>query len=88
MRRCHKANFSVACLPLAAVQRESDDAVLDSTDAEWERLVISIYGRAFFASVKVFLNPFDILAGLLISLAVTYKVVIFKTGRTRSIAIS
>ena len=87
MRRCHKANFSVACLPLAAVHCESDDTVLDSTDAGRKGLVVSIYGKAFLASVKVFLNPFDILVHPFIRLAVANKIVIPEVSRASGITI-
>ena len=56
-----------------------DNAVLDAADAGREGLVISIYGKALLASVKVFLDPFDILAGPLVSLAVADVVVVHKT---------
>ena len=51
-------------------------------------MVASVYRETGLPSVQVLLDPFDILPGPLISLAVTHKVVIFKTGRMRSIAIS
>ena len=80
MQRCHKDNFIVACLPHTLVHRESDNAVLDSTNAGREGLIVSIYGKALLVSVKVSLNPLDILAGPLISLAVADVVVILKAS--------
>ena len=87
MRRCHKANFSVARLPHAPVHRESDDAVLDTTDAGWERLVVGIYGKTLLASVKVFLDPFDILVNPLIRLAAANKEVILEVSRASGVTI-
>lgn len=65
-----------------------DDAVLDAADTGRKALVISVYRELSLFCVQMLLDTFELFASPFICLTVTYKVVIFKIGRTRSIAIS
>ena len=81
-------NHALICVPFPLIYRIGEDVVLDAADTGRKALVASVYRETGLSSVQVLLDAVDILANPFICLTVTYKVVIFKIGRTRSIAIS
>ena len=51
-------------------------------------MAVSVYREPKLFCVQVLLDTVEILSSPFICLTVTYKVIIFKTGRTRDITIS
>lgn len=81
-------NHVLIFVPFPLIHRIGDDAVLDAVNTGRKALAVSVYREPKLFCVQVLLDTVEILSSPFICLTVTYKVVILKTGRTRSITIS
>lgn len=80
--RCRqKLNLCVVRLPFPPIHLISNNPILNPRDTRWERLIISINGKALFLGIQVLLNAVGIFFGPFISLAISHKVIVGQIGR-------
>lgn len=73
-----ETDLGIIRIPLSLVDRISNDAVLDSTDAGREDAIIGINEKLILLGVEVLLDAINVLGGPFIGLSVVDEVVVFE----------